>query len=319
MYKCNNCKKTFEFNSLYIRHKSKKIGCKTLIIDYDLLIQTNENKLQNIKTKINDLKTKITSTITNSLIIKTNCLFCNKIFKTKGNLNRHINTSCIEKNQIINEENILQEELNKLEEEKNILEKDNKEQNKIIEQEKERKRDEENKELKAMIEKLLERQPIQPIQNITNNNINQTNNVIMINNFGNENLSHITLQDYKKYFSTYFKGFLNFIEKVHFDENMPENHNICLTNLKSKDIKVYEGDKWIAKPKTDVIDKFLRKKLNTLIDKCEELEETDQIADKVVDKFSEFQNNYMDDKAKKNTKDDVILMIYNNKDKVKVK
>ena len=322
MYKCNNCKKTFEFNSLYIRHKSKKIGCKTLIIDYDLLIQTNENKIQNIKTKIHDLKTKITSTITNSLITKTNCLFCNKIFKTKGNLNRHINTSCIEKNQIINEENTLQEELNKLEEEKNILEKDNKEQNKIIEQTREQEMMNEIKQLRNDMAKLLEKQ-LKPIQNITknttNNTINQTNNVIMINNFGNEDLSHITLQDYKQYLNTYFKGFIKYIEKVHFDDNVPENHNICITNLKSKDIKVYEGDKWVAKPKTDVIDKLLRKKLNTLIDKCEELEETDQINDKVVDKFAEFQINYMDDSAKKTTKNDVVLMIYNNKDKVKDK
>ena len=132
-------------------------------------------------------------------------------------------------------------------------------------------------------------------------------------------MSHITLQDYKQYLNTYFKGFINFIEKVHFDDNVPENHNICITNLKSKDIKVYDNGKWVAKPKTDIIDKFLRKKLNILIDKCEELEETEQITEKVIDKFSEFQINYTDDKAKKITKDDVILMMYNNKDKVKVK
>jgi hypothetical protein len=51
----------------------------------------------------------------------------------------------------------------------------------------------------------------------------------------------------------------------------------------------------------------------------EELEENEDISDKIVDKFSEFQVNYMDDSAKKNTKNDVVLMIYNNKDKVKVK
>ena len=106
---------------------------------------------------------------------------------------------------------------------------------------------------------------------------------------------------------------------IHFDDSAPSNHNICITNLKSKDIKVYEGDKWIAKPRTDVIDKLLRKKLNLLMDKCEELEENDDITDKVVDNFNEFQDNYRDDDAKKNTKDDVVLMIYNNKDKVKVK
>ena len=334
MYNCEKCKKKFEFNSILIRHKSKKNGCKLNIVDYDeIIIDINNkfndtnNKINNLKNTINETNNKIRNITKNILENKTQCIYCKKIYATKGSMDRHINNSCVEKKSLDTEKINLEENLNKLEEELKILQIklnntqiEQQRQHKVIEQEKERKRDEENKELKAMIEKLLERQPIQPIQNITNNNnINQTNNVIMINNFGNEDLSHITLQDYKKYFSTYFKGFLNFIEKVHFDDNMPENHNICLTNLKSKDIKVYENDKWIAKPKTDVIDKFLRKKLNTLIDKCEELEESDQIAEKVVDKFSEFQINYMDDKAKKTTKDDVILMIYNNKDKIKDK
>jgi hypothetical protein len=253
------------------------------------------------------------------------CLFCNKTFLNKGNLSRHINKSCEEKKELLNEQNIILDEKNKLIEHKNKLIKEQEEQ------EKDRKRDEEFKTLKNMMMELLEKQASQPSQtiqtiqpqnitnNITNNTINQTNNVIMINSFGKEDLSHITLQDYKQYLNTYFKGFINFIEKVHFDDTMPANHNICITNLKSKDIKVYEGDKWVAKPKTDIIDKFLRKKLNTLIDKCEELEESDQINEKLVDKFSEFQINYMDNSAKKNTKDDVILMIYNNKDKIKVK
>jgi hypothetical protein len=171
-------------------------------------------------------------------------------------------------------------------------------------------------ELQKSIDNLKNKEII-TTHNITNNI--QNNLIVNINSFGKETLDHITLQDYKKYFNSFFKGFISFIEKVHFDDNVPENHNICITNLKSKDIKVYEGDKWVAKPKTDIIDKFLRKKLNTLIDKCEELEDTEQISDKVVDKFSEFQINYMDDSAKKNTKNDVILMMYNNKDKIKVK
>ncbi len=283
MYKCETCNKTFEFNSLFLRHKSKKLGCKQKTMDYDA--------------KIKDIDDKILLTTKNSLETKTTCLFCNCEYKTKSNLTRHINKSCTEKNKLLDDQKQL------------ILEKD-KNENKIL-----------KNMLIELLEKQAKQQPLQPQQNITNNitNNNITNNVIMINNFGNEDLSHITLEDYKKYLNTYFKGFINFIEKVHFDDTMPANHNICVTNLKSKDIKVFEGDKWVAKPKTDIIDKFLRKKLNTLIDKCEELEDTEQISEKVVDKFSEFQINYMDDSAKKNTKNDVILMMYNNKDKVKTK
>ena len=270
------------FDSLLKKHQSRKRPCVT-VDDYNI-------KIKNITETINN-------TINESLKTNTCCMFCEKIFSNKSNLSKHINKVCSSKLDL------------------------EKEKNKIIEDKKNQERDNEIKQLRNDMTKLLEKQPIQPPQNITNNitnNINQTN-VIMINSFGNEDLSHITLQDYKQYLNSYFKGFIKYIEKVHFDDNMPENHNICITNLKSKDIKVYEGDKWVAKQKTDIIDKFLRKKLNTLIDKCEELEENEDISEKVVDNFSEFQVNYMDDSAKKNTKDDVILMMYNNKDKVKVK
>jgi hypothetical protein len=63
----------------------------------------------------------------------------------------------------------------------------------------------------------------------------------------------------------------------------------------------------------------MTKKLNILVNKCEELEENNIINETIVDNFAEFQNNYRDDKAKKNTKKDIELMIYNNKDKVKDK
>jgi hypothetical protein len=115
--------------------------------------------------------------------------------------------------------------------------------------------------------------------------------------------------------SLYFKGFLNFIEKVHFDENMPENHNICLSNIKSKYIYIYDENKWITKDKKVVIDKFITNKYNLLADKCEEFEEKNQIDDKTLTKFTEFAKNYKDEDAQKNTKNNIEMLLYNNKEK----
>ena len=127
---------------------------------------------------------------------QTKCGFCNKTFSTKGNLNIHLKNHCLVKKDL---------ELNK-------------EKIKLHKQIKKTKKNITN---------------IKTQNNITNINITNNNLMLNINSFGNENLSHITINDFKNFFTGFFPGFIKFIEKIHFDENMPENHNICITNLKS--------------------------------------------------------------------------------------
>ena len=40
--------------------------------------------------------------------------------------------------------------------------------------------------------------------------------MVNINSFGNESLSHITINDYKRFLSGLFPGFIKFIEKVRY-------------------------------------------------------------------------------------------------------
>jgi hypothetical protein len=88
-----------------------------------------QNKINNNNTEINDIKNKLTQYINESLINKTKCLLCNMTFTTKGNLSRHLNNSCIEKNKLINEQKYLENQLNILEEENITLKKDKNTQN----------------------------------------------------------------------------------------------------------------------------------------------------------------------------------------------
>jgi hypothetical protein len=182
--------------------------------------------------------------------------------------------------------------------------------------------------LKDMVKQLLydksKNNNINNINNINNkiinNNgiINNNNVVVNINSYGKEDLSHITINDYKKYFTGFFPGFIKFIEKIHFDENMPANHNICITNMKSKYMYIYD-DKWISKERKETIDSFIAKKYNTYVNKLDELEESKQIDDKILEKFNAFAKNYQDIDAQKHTKNDIMLMIYNNRNKIKMK
>jgi hypothetical protein len=303
MNTCDKCDKEFKFNYLLKRHQNNKFPCITdtsLITKYD-------NKINNIDTKILELTEQ-------SIQTKKICMFCNKKFNNKNNVERHIFSSCIikkemidNKNKIIEEKNKLekQEETNKLREEilslkkvmANIIEKNNKNKN-----------DNDNDNI-----------TFNQVINNNINNINNTNNnlIININPLGKENLTHITEADYKKYLSGFFPGFIQFIEKIHFDDNAPENHNICITNLKSKHVYVNENNKWIVKEKHDILDNFITKKYNLLTDKFEEFEENNIINDKIIDNFKEFQENYDNVESQKNTKNNIMLMMYNNRDKVK--
>jgi hypothetical protein len=154
-------------------------------------------------------------------------------------------------------------------------------------------------------------------QTINNNTQNNTqNNLIVINPFGKEDLSHVKLQDYKNYLNSFFPGFIKYVEKVHFDENAPQNHNICLTNLRSKYLSIHDGDKWITKEKNDVIDKLIIKKHNQLADKCEELEEKKEINKNILENFEEFCESFKDKEAQKSIKTDLITMLYDNNGKI---
>ena len=110
-----------------------------------------------------------------------------------------------------------------------------------------KKQEKQIKKLEKQIELLLTKVG----NNYTINN-NNTNN-IQLNNYGSEDLSHIS-DSLKTYLIKHpFGAIQQLIEKIHFNRDKPENTNIMITNKRDNKISVYENGKWVYRNKKKTI------------------------------------------------------------------
>ena len=163
----------------------------------------------------------------NSTILdnKYNCLYCNKKLSRSDSLQRHLNIC-----------------KKKLECEQLVL------HNKDMEIE------EKNKKIKELEEKIKTKGDTNIVNN-TNNTNNTINNNIHINNYGDENLKHLRSKDFANLLTGIYSAVPKLIEKIHFDPEHPENHNIKYTNKKLPYLKVMKNDKWqLVNKKHELLD-----------------------------------------------------------------
>ena len=134
--------------------------------------------------------------------------------------------------------------------------------------------------------------------NSTVNNVGQINNNIIIKNFGAEDTSHLTDEFMYEMIRAPQKMMLPMIEKIHLDENKPENKNIKVPNIRENTYKVYDQGKWLYKDRDEII--------KDMVDaKCYEVDRffTDKIENNKTDfeknitkyhktKYVEFQSKY---------------------------
>ena len=158
------------------------------------------------------------------------CQYCNREFSTKAHKRRH--------------------ELHRCKHNPNIYEV------------KYRNSEREKKKLHKYIDKLLDNvttPTVYNIENINSQSNNQTNTQnINLNNYGQEDTSHITDKMLMNMIKVPYNSIQKMIEYVHFNKKKPENRNIAITNKKEKMIKVFEDNKWKYKDRDDIIDELIQ-------------------------------------------------------------
>ena len=148
--------------------------------------------------------------------------------------------------------------------------------------------------------------------NIENQN-NTTNNIIHINCFGNENLDYITDKVILRCMNKVYGSIPLLIEKIHFDPEHPENHNIQIPNKKLPHAKIMNNKKeWQIIQRKDAIDSMIDNGYNMLDEKFQE--KYHELADNKQQHFRDFQTKYEDgDKDTiKDIKEIVEMLVINN-------
>ena len=104
----------------------------------------------------------------------------------------------------------------------------------------------------------------------------------------------------------------NAIKYIHFNQNKPENHNILITNVKSKHLKVLKNNQWCYENKQDIIEDMIDKNYYILDGHYQE-EGYKELNNFENSRYKEFQNNYDNQNKKLHTqlKDDTELVIIN--------
>lgn len=100
--------------------------------------------------------------------------------------------------------------------------------------------------------------------NMNTNNNNITNIVL---NFGSEKTDHITSEQKDTWVKMLRgRGIMKLLEAVHFNPDVPENHNMLLDGNSRKVIKVFQNDAWVRRAFSEVSELLIANSKNALMD-----------------------------------------------------
>jgi len=278
-YKCNTCNKIFHHKNDFRKHLNRKFPCTKTTPH--LHQNTSEKSITSEK-----LKNSCTEISPDTKKSKHVCEYCNNIFTRKYSLTRHLNGRCKIKKE---EDNIIKEML----EEMNKLKED-------------------NKRLNEKINNLQGNTTINNTQN--NNNNNQILGNVNLVAFGHEDFSCVSDDTMKKIMNRGFNSLPLFFNNVHYNDKRPQYHNIYSSNIKGKHVITYDGERWKLVDKLETINYIVNKYGDVIERKYAELK--DELSEHTIRKLDRFIDQYCEKEVMDRYKEDLTLLMYNNKHKV---
>ena len=241
-YECIECKYKSKIKQHYNRHLNTNKHKRNFEIYKDNMVKSQKEPVKSQKEPVKSQKEP-----EKNLINEFICDYCEESFSTYANKRRHEIHRCNKNNSML----------------KIVMEKD-----KYI-QKMEMEHDKEKNEMKKQYER-DKKELYKKIDELISKVGNTYNQNIILNNYGSEDLTHITDTFKTQLLKIPYMMIPKMIEAVHFSNEKPENKNIALTNKKDNRVKVYKDNKWIYKNKKDVISNLVDSNYYTLDSHYEE-------------------------------------------------
>lgn len=243
------------------------------------------------------------------------CKYCENKFASNISMYRHMRLNCKIKKEQDAEKDEIYNKLLQLEEENNMLKNGEMTNNRKHNDSKITKLERENRKLKRDMREINKK--LQTVSNVINN----TNNTMNINNgtinnitlvaYGSEDMSKLDKNELLKALRNGFNSTLLLTETVHFNPKYPEFHNIYITNMKDKYAMMYDGANWALTMKEDLIDKIYDDKKNYIEENLEEFVQSLTLSQKRA--LERWTNTNEDDKKIRDIKERIKLLLYNSK------
>ena len=270
-YECPNCFNIYEHKGNYEKHMNKKKLCNP------------SSSITNPKPVISNPPTSIIKENIN----ESQCCCCLKIFSNKNNRIKHEKTTKCFYDKIKEDE-----------------EKENANIEKI-------------KQLEEIIADLKSKQLNTINSTINNNNTNNSHNTtnyiqnIVINKHGYEDMSHLTDNQKIINLSKGYNSVPDYVLLKFFDPKHPENSNIFRGSLKSSEVYIFNGEKWIIDNLHDAVYNLNDNITSEIKDNYKELKH--KLPPKVKELYEHVLNN--DNELVAKTQNKMIeQMLYNERD-----
>jgi hypothetical protein len=268
LYKCGLCNYSTNIKCHLARHeKSKKHRNKCIALNAISkehgAMNTNEHEMNTNEHEMNTNEHEMNTNEheMNTKIFK--CLFCSNLFNSKASCRRHEKHYCKENPNFVDK----------------LLHDKNKKITHLLKEKEDW--ETERQKLYMQVSTLLDKVGDTNIQNN-----------IILKNYGNEDLSHITDTLKTELLKIPYGAIPKMIEAIHFNDEKPENKNIFLPNKKENLVKVREGDKWVYKNKNETISHLVDSKYTIIDAHYEDIENTEKITPYSKSSFIHFRKIY---------------------------